>query len=183
MTDYLLKLLTYNFSLYFDKGLFNVPKKVQEPIQLSLFDLFGEVQPIQAEPKPNRDKRPYADTLQWWMKEGTMVLFEGQLGTLKFRKADGFSEAEQIFVPLKVRAVDVEKATEYMRVREAYFELYGKESETLTEHSEQREELNRQYDAFVQKWGISMRTATRRLSCLTHRAWRCLPLSLSSTER
>lgn len=153
MTDYLLKLLTYNFSLYFDKGLFNAPQKVQEPIQLSLFDLFGEVQPIQAEPKPNRDKRPYADTLQWWMKEGTMVLFEGQLGTLKFRKADGFSEAEQIFVPLKVRAVDVEKAAEYMKVREAYFELYGKESETLTEHSELREELNRQYDAFVQKWG------------------------------
>lgn len=99
MADYLLRLLTHNFDMYFDKSLFT-PEKAAEPVQLSLFDLFAESQNISTVlPKPNLKNRVYTDAVLWWMKDGTLVAFEGQLGRLQYRRADRFADESAVFVP------------------------------------------------------------------------------------
>ncbi len=151
MADYLLRLLTHNFDLYFDKSLFDAPEKAAEPMQLSLFgDLFGDAAPA---PKPNLKNHPYTDAMMWWMKEGTLVLFEGQAGTLKCRRTDYITDTGAIFVPLKSQPSETERIKDYMAVREAYFDLYRYEDDTRIEHKGLREDLNRLYDAFVGRWG------------------------------
>lgn len=152
MTDYLLKILTHNFDLHFDKDLFNAPQKAEEPMQLTLFgDLFGEVAPVA--PKPSLKNRPYTDAMLWWMKDGTLVESEGQIGNLKCRRTDLFGNTEAIFVPLKFQASEAERIIDYMTVREAYFTLFQSEDSTHIEQPGLREELNRLYDAFVERWG------------------------------
>ncbi len=153
MADYLLKALTHNFDLYFDKGLFAAPEKAAEPMQLSLFgDLFGDAAPAPA-PKPNLKNRPYTDAMLWWMKEGTLVEFEGQIGNLKCRRTDRFADESVVFAPLKTQPSETERIIDYMAVREAYFDLYRYEDDTHIEHKGLREDLNRVYDAFVGRWG------------------------------
>lgn len=115
-------------------------------MQLSLFDLFDEdyaPAPVQ-QPKPNRDKRPYTDGQKPWYRQGAMVLFEGQLGTLK----------GNMFVPMKGKSLDNERAKEYLPVRDTYFELVEAESGTRTEQAELRKRLNSLYDKYVAKWGM-----------------------------
>lgn len=154
MADYLLRLLTHNFDTYFDKNLFGDSEKTAEPMQLSLFDLFDTPQAVlNAQPKPNLKNRPYTDAMLWWMKDGTLVEFEGQIGNLKYRRADTFAEENATFVPLKSQPAEAERIMDYMAVREAYFELYRCEDDTHIEHKELREDLNRMYDAFVERWG------------------------------
>lgn len=151
MADYLLRLLTHNFDLYFDKGLFAAPEKAAEPMQLSLFgDLFGDAAPA---PKPNLKNRPYTDAMLWWMKDGTLVEFEGQIGNLKYRRTDRFADESAVFAPLKTQPSEAERIIDYMAVRDAYFDLYRYEDDTHIEHRGLREDLNRVYDAFVGRWG------------------------------
>ena len=154
MADYLLRLLTHNFDLHFDKSLFAAPEKAAEPMQLSLFgDHFGNAAPAAPAPKVSLKSRPYTDVMMWWMKEGTLVLFEGQAGTLKSRRTDCITDTGAIFVPLKSQPSETERIKDYMAVREAYFDLYRYEDDTRIEHKGLREDLNRLYDAFVGRWG------------------------------
>lgn len=88
------------------------------------------------------------------MKNGTLVLFENQLGTLRYKQANCFSDTTVTFVPLKVSRINIERANDYLPIREAYFELTTKESEELAEYPKLREQLNRHYDAYVRKWGF-----------------------------
>ena len=76
---------------------------------LSLFDLFGE-STAAAQPKPNTGKRPYTDKMPDWLKDGALVLFEGQLGTIQSKRADRFSELTAWFNPIKVNGADMERA-------------------------------------------------------------------------
>ena len=153
MAQYLLRLLTHNFDLYFDKSLFT-PEKTAEPVQLSLFDLFAESQTVSTVlPKPNLKNRTYTDAVLWWMKDGTLVAFEGQLGRLQYRRADHFADESAVFVPLKSQPSETERVMDYMALREAYFDLYRYEDDTRIEHKGLRKELNRRYDAFVGRWG------------------------------
>ena len=152
MAKYLLRLLTHNFDTHFDKNLFRGAEKVAEPMQLSLFgDLFSNTTPATTTPKSNR---MYTDTLLWWMKDGTLIEFEGQIGNLKCRRSDHFADTEAIFVPLKHQPTEMKRVMDYMEVREAYFELYEREENTHIEHTDLRKNLNRLYDIFVGRWGF-----------------------------
>lgn len=154
MQQRLAEILSANFAHYFKPSLFGGQKQAQpqQGVMLSLFDLFGESMAA-TQPKPNTGKRPYTDKMPDWMKDGALVLFEGQLGTIQSKRADRFSELTAWFNPIKVNGADMERAKDYLPVRKAYFELSTLESEQRTEQPLLREELNKAYDAFVSKWG------------------------------
>lgn len=150
----LAEILRANFTHYFKPSLFGGQKQAQpqQGAMLSLFDLFGEATAA-AQYKPNTGKRPYTDEMPGWMKDGALVLFEGQLGTIQSRRTDRFSEMTAWFNPIKVNGADMERAKDYLPVRKAYFELSESEAETREEQPMLRERLNEAYDAFVSKWG------------------------------
>ena len=90
----------------------------------------------------------------YWMKDGVMILFEEQLGILQYKRANLLSEQTVTFVPLKMQNFNKERAQDYFAIRESYFALTAFESEHYTEHPQHREQLNSNYDRFVQKWGF-----------------------------
>ena len=154
MQQRLAEILKTNFTHYFKPSLLGRQKQAQpqQGVMLSLFDLFGEATAA-VQPKPNTGKRPYTDEMPDWLKDGALVLFEGQLGTIQSRRADRFSELTAWFSPIKVNGADMERAKDYLPVRKAYFELSTTESGQRAEQPLLREQLNKAYDAFVSKWG------------------------------
>ena len=146
ISRYLAALLKYDFDRYFHKGLFLNNGQDDAPAQMSLF--------ADTAAKPaDRGRRAYTDKLQTWMKDGAMVVFEEQVGTLQFRKSSHYQEIAIDFVPVDEGKVNRERANDYFPIREAYFELSTKEREQRTEQPRLRERLNEHYDAFVAKWG------------------------------
>ncbi len=150
MRQYFSALLKMDFSRFFRKSLFTGDGQDTVQGQMLLFDLFGdEITPL---PK-DRGKRAYTDTVAWWMKDGTMVMFEGQLGNLKMRKSSRYADVAVDFVPMADIEAAKERANDYFPIRETYLELSSKEREKEQEYSELRERLNALYDKFVAKWG------------------------------
>lgn len=87
------------------------------------------------------------------MKDGAMVVFGEQVGTLQFRKSSHYKEVATDFVPVDEGKVNIERASDYFPIRKAYFDLSIKEREEQEEQPQLRAELNALYDAFVAKWG------------------------------
>ena len=102
----------------------------------------------------NRGRRAYTEKIEDWMKSGMLVMFEGQVGTVVFRKSSHYADVAVDFVPVDEGRVNMERAADYFPVREAYFLLSTKERELQTEQTTIRERLNTLYDAFVAKWGF-----------------------------
>ena len=144
MAQYLSALVKYDFDRYFHKSLFI--GQDDAPVQMSLFG--GAVAAV-----PDKGRRAYTGDMPGWMKEGAIVLFEGQVGTLRFRRSSHYEETAVDFVPLDEGKVNVERTADYLPLREAYFELSTKEREQEKEQAALREKLNTLYDAFVTKWG------------------------------
>ena len=144
MSRYLSALLQYDLARYFHKSLFI--GQDDAPVQMSLFGGTAAVM-------PEKGRRAYTGDMPEWIKEGAMVLFEGQVGTLRFRKSSFYEGTAVDFVPLDEGKVNLERASDYLPLREAYFELSTKEREEEKEQAALRERLNALYDAFVAKWG------------------------------
>lgn len=147
MAQYLSALLKYDFDRYFRKSLFGQQGEVS--VQMSLFGM-QETTALSV----NRGRRPYTEKLDDWMKSGTLVMFEGQIGTVVFRKSSHYVDVAVDFVPVDEGKVNMERATDYFPVREAYFMLSVRERDLQTEQTAIRERLNTLYDAFVTKWGF-----------------------------
>ncbi|MDB9197093.1 N-6 DNA methylase, partial [Parabacteroides distasonis] len=146
MSQYLAALLKLDFGRYFRKSLFTGDGQDGTHTQMSLF---GSVA-VKQQP---RGKRAYTDELEAWMKEGAMVLFEEQVGVIRYRKSDLYQETATDFVPVDEGRVNTDRANDYFSIRKAYFELSTKEQECQTEQPHLREQLNACYDTFVAKWG------------------------------
>ncbi len=144
MSQYLSALLKLDFGRYFRKSLFLGETDGTRP-QMSLF---GDVAIEQV-----KGKRAYTDKLEAWMKDGSMVAFEGQVGTIRYRKSSHYQETAIDFMPIDEGKVNADRANDYFPIRKAYFELSIKEREEQKEDVRLREELNTRYDAFVAKWG------------------------------
>lgn len=144
MSQYLSALLKYDFDRYFRKALFAGHGQDNAPVQMSLFD----------EPQTAKGIRAYTEDVETWMKNGAMVVFEGQVGTLRFRKSSRYTETAVDFVPVDEGKVNTDRAADYFPIRKAYFELSGREREEQKEYPELRKQLNALYDAFVAKWGF-----------------------------
>src|SRR5690606_25102931 len=63
------------------------------------------------------------------------------------------ADGTAVFHPLQLPSLQKARAEAYIGVRDIYQQLYNKEAELHTEHREERETLNRLYDAFVKKYG------------------------------
>lgn len=146
MADYLAAILKYDFDRNFRPALFSNPRAGRQQTQMSLF---GDLDFTAA-----KGKRAYTGEMSDWFKEGALVVFEGQVGTLEYRKSSHYEEIAVDFVPVDNGSVNIERASDYMPIRSAYFELSNKEREEKTEQPELRERLNSLYDAFTAKWGF-----------------------------
>jgi len=146
MSQYLAALLKLDFGRYFRKSLFTGDGQDGIHTQMSLFGS------VAMKPTP-KGKRAYTDEPEAWMKEGAMVLFEGQVGVIRYRKSELYQETATDFVPVDEGQVNMERANDYFSIRKAYFELLIKEQEEQTEQPHLREQLNACYDTFVAKWG------------------------------
>lgn len=144
MSQYLSALLKYDFDRYFRKALFANHGQDNTPVQMSLF----------GEPQTVKGIRAYTEDMETWMKNGAMVVFEGQVGTLRFRKSSRYTETAVDFVPVDEGKVNTDRVADYFPIRKVYFELSGREREEQKECSELRKQLNTLYDAFIAKWGF-----------------------------
>ena len=144
MIQYLSALLKLDFNRYFRKNLF-LGNTDGAQTQMSLF---GDMEIRQA-----KGKRAYTNELETWMKDGAMVMFEEQVGVIRYRKSSLYQEVAIDFVPVDEGKVNIDRAKDYFPVRKAYFELSAKEQEEQQEQPYMRERLNTLYDAFVAKWG------------------------------
>lgn len=144
MSQYLSALLKYDFDRYFRKALFANHGQDNTPVQMSLF----------GEPQTVKGIRAYTEDMETWMKNGAMVVFEGQVGMLRFRKSSRYTETAVDFVPVDEGKVNTDRAADYFPIRKVYFELSGREREEQKECSELRKQLNTLYDAFIAKWGF-----------------------------
>ena len=144
MCQYLSALLKYDFDRYFRKALFANHGQDNAPVQMSLF----------GEPQTAKGIRAYTENMETWVKNGAMVVFEGQVGTLRFRKSSRYTETAVDFVPVDEGKVNTDRAVDYFPIRKVYFELSGRELEEQKEYPELRKQLNALYDAFVVKWGF-----------------------------
>ena len=146
MSQYLSALLKYDFSRFFRKSLFTGGGQDGQHTQMSLFGTAS----IE---RTDKGRRAYTGTLEDWMKDGAMVVFEEQVGTVQFRKSSHYKEVATDFVPVDEGKVNIERASDYFPIRKAYFDLSIKEREEQKEQPQLRAELNALYDAFVAKWG------------------------------
>ncbi|MCC2599441.1 N-6 DNA methylase [Sphingobacterium sp. FBM7-1] len=93
---------------------------------------------------------PYSDELQQFHRNDCLVVDNGWVGYLQ--EVDK-SDARAIFHPLQLPSLQKARAEAYIQVRDTYIDLYQKEAEKHSEHKEERENLNRLYDAFVKRYG------------------------------
>lgn len=122
-------------------------------------DLFSEVNrnsQVETQAIPNSrintipEPAPYSGELQTFHRNDCLVMENGWVGHLQeVNTSNDFA----IFHPLRLPSLQKARAEAYLEVRDVYQRLYTKESELHTEHKEDRENLNRLYDAFVKKYG------------------------------
>lgn len=93
---------------------------------------------------------PYNNKLQAYYRNDSLVVVKGWVGHLQ--EVDLRNDTA-IFHPLKLPPLQKVRAEAYIELRDVYQQLYTKEAEKQTEHKEERETLNRLYDAFVKKYG------------------------------
>lgn len=147
-------ILTADFNRYFRKDLVGKLPVERTACQYSLFDLFDNAATTPAPvTKEKKENGLYTGTLEAWMQEGTMLLFQGKIGTLHYKQDSLLDTPQPFFKPIKIQQVNIERAEDYFKIREAYFALTGNEDETKQEFPLLREALNVCYDAYVAKWG------------------------------
>ncbi len=93
---------------------------------------------------------PYSGGLQPFHRNDCLVVDNGWVGHLQ--EVDTI-DGTAVFHPLQLPSLQKARAEAYIAVRDVYQQLYNKEAELHTEHKDERETLNRLYDAFVKRYG------------------------------
>jgi len=92
----------------------------------------------------------YSRELQPFHRNDCLAADNGWVGYLQEVDKDS---GTAMFHPLQLPSLQKARAEAYIEVRDSYNNLYQKEAEKQTEYQEEREKLNRLYDAFVIKYG------------------------------
>ena len=111
----------------------------------------SKVTAIPIEPKaPERDMspRPFPEDIQFFHKNGSMVVADGMVGFLSDVRKTGAT-----FTPLNLKPEQEKRAMLYVTLSETYQQLYNYEAETHEPSEHLREHLNQYYDEFVAKYG------------------------------
>ncbi|MFH6936047.1 Eco57I restriction-modification methylase domain-containing protein [Flavobacterium sp. FlaQc-30] len=93
---------------------------------------------------------PYTGVLQSFHRNGCLVSDMGWVGHLQDLDT---SEGVARFYPLPLHLSQKARAEAYIALRDVYQRLYNNEAAFQTEQKEERQNLNRLYDAFVKKYG------------------------------
>lgn len=124
--------------------------KKQEAIGDLFSGINGNGQAAQpAVPDTIPEPAPYTGELQSHYRNDCLVVDNGWVGHLQDVDT---SDGTAVFHPLALPTVQKARAEAYIRVRDVYQELYNKEAKFQTEHKEERENLNRLYDAFIKRY-------------------------------
>ena len=120
-------------------------------LQMSLFDLWDE-QPqaaaSQESAKENRmEPRAFAGDVLVYYRNGVIIEDAGQIGTLSEIDRDW------MFKPLSLPRDTEDRLRQYVKVRDAYEDLYRTEAENQEEYAQGRADLNASYDEFVRRFG------------------------------
>ena len=111
----------------------------------------AKVTAIPIKPKaPERDMspRPFPEDIQFFHKNGSMVVADGMVGFLSDVRKTGAT-----FTPLALKPEQEKRAMLYVTLSETYQQLYNYEAETHEPSEHLREHLNQYYDEFVAKYG------------------------------
>ena len=100
--------------------------------------------PIERDMSP----RPFAEDIQFFHKNGSMVVADGMVGFLSDVRKTGAT-----FTPLGLKPEQEKRAMLYITMSETYQQLYNYEAETHEPSEHLREHLNQYYDEFVAKYG------------------------------
>ena len=100
--------------------------------------------PIERDMSP----RPFPEDIQFFHKNGSMVVADGMVGFLSDVRKTGAT-----FTPLALKPEQEKRAMLYVTMSETYQLLYNYEAETHEPSEHLREHLNQYYDEFVAKYG------------------------------
>ena len=98
--------------------------------------------------EPDMSARPFSEDIQFFHKNGSMVVDNGQVGFLSEVKKYG-----ALFTPLALKSEQEKRAMLYITISETYQQLYHYEAETHEASEHLREHLNQYYDEFVTRYG------------------------------
>jgi len=123
--------------------------------QEAIGDLFSQINGNGQADKPAvpntiPEPAPYSGELQSYHRNDCLVVDNGWVGYLQDVDT---SDGTAVFHPLTLPTLQKARAEAYIAVRDVYQELYNKEAKFQTEYKEERENLNRLYDAFVKRYG------------------------------
>ncbi|MCK0125249.1 N-6 DNA methylase [Gelidibacter sp. F2691] len=123
--------------------------------QETIGDLFSEVNrngQVEKSAVPVTIPEPglYSGKQQSFHRNDCLVVNNGCVGYLKDLDND---RQQAMFHPLQLAPLQKSRAEAYIAVRDVYQVLYYKEATFQTENKEDRENLNRLYDAFIKKYG------------------------------
>lgn len=92
--------------------------------------------------------RPFSEDIQFFHKNGSMVVQDGMVGVLTDVRKTGAT-----FNPLEMKPEQEKRAMLYITISETYQQLYFYEAETHEPSEHLREHLNQYYDEFVERYG------------------------------
>lgn len=123
--------------------------------QEAIGDLFSQINGNGQADKPAvpntiPEPAPYSGELQSYHRNDCLVVDNGWVGHLQDVDT---SDGTAVFHPLALPTLQKARAEAYIAVRDVYQDLYNKEAKFQTEYKEERETLNRLYDAFVKRYG------------------------------
>jgi N12 class adenine-specific DNA methylase len=129
----------------------SVNNLADENKQVATGDLFSSISSNgQADLPVIPEPAMYSGELQSFHRNDCLVVDNGWVGHLHTGDTSG---SVPLFQPLNLPALQKARAEEYIAVRDVYLQLYNKEATFQTEQKEERENLNRLYDAFVKRYG------------------------------
>jgi len=135
-----------------EKSFSPAEKIKEEPIQSDLFSELVTAPQIITKEFLNiiTTDVPYEGKLEDFHRDDAFVIYQNQAGYLKeVDKAD----KSAIFSPLELPVSQLARALSYIKMRDAYIDLYDKEATSHIEHPNERTKLNTLYDDFVKKYG------------------------------
>lgn len=126
--------------------------KMTQPSLFS-FDEEGDIIPNTGKPIKEVKKvfdtspRPFLSLPDSHLRDGSIVVQNGQVGFLS-----GVMSSP-LFNPMDLSYGQLSKLKEYVKIRDSYHRLYDYEAHNRVEDKEERQKLNRLYDAFVAQRG------------------------------
>ncbi len=134
----------------FYETMMSIPYERREELRQQSAQMVDEPKSVvPSQPKEvDYSPRPISIEVESHLRDGSLIVDDGQVGYLKDITAYGST-----FQPIEMDSGQSERMELYIAIRDSYESLYRFEANHHEENWEQREELNRLYDRFVDSYG------------------------------